>query len=92
MMAVEVKSRNHKIFWEIVGLYRALNEDTRFLERVVAHTHSTKNSAKCSINGDNLNLHHMDWNENTEGYNLTQALVNRLVRENGFSQVIESPT
>ena len=34
----------------------------------------------------------MDWNGNTEGKNLTQALFNRLVWENGFSQVIKSPT
>ena len=73
MMAVEVKSRNHKIIWVIVGLYRAPNEDTRFLERLVAHTHCTKNSAKCSINGGNRNLPHVDWNGNRDGNNLTNS-------------------
>ena len=92
MTAVEIKSRNHKFIWEIAGFYRAPNEDTQFLERLVAHTCCAKNSDKHSIIGGDLNLPHMDWNGNTEGNNLTQALVNRLVWENGFNQVTESPT
>jgi hypothetical protein len=28
-MAVEIKSRNQKVTWEIVGTYRAPNEDMR---------------------------------------------------------------
>ena len=34
----------------------------------------------------------VEWNGKVEGNNVTQALINRLVWENGFSQVIESPT
>ena len=34
----------------------------------------------------------MEWNGKTEVTNLTQALVNRLVWENGYRQVIENPT
>ena len=94
MIAVEIKSGNHKFIWQVVGLpvHRAPNEDTRFSERLVARTRCTKNSAKRSVIGGDLNLPHVDWNGNTEGKNLTQALFNRLVWENGFSQVIKSPT
>jgi hypothetical protein len=32
MIAIEVKGRDRKITWEIVGIYRAPNEDMRVLE------------------------------------------------------------
>jgi len=32
MIAVEVKGRDRKITWEIVGIYRAPNEDKRLLK------------------------------------------------------------
>jgi len=31
-IAVEIKSRNQKLTWEIVGMYRASNEDMRVLK------------------------------------------------------------
>jgi len=34
MTAAEVKGRDPKITWEIVGIYRAPNEDTRLLEKL----------------------------------------------------------
>jgi hypothetical protein len=91
MLAVEIKSRNQKLTWEIVGMYRAPNEDMQVLERLVARTEGTSNTAKCSIIGGDLNLPQVDWNGKAEGKNLT-ALINRLVWVNGFSQVIERPT
>ena len=33
MIAVEVKDRDTKFSWEIVGIYRAPNEDMRVIER-----------------------------------------------------------
>jgi len=33
MIAVEVKGRNPKFAWEMVGVYRAPNEDMRVIER-----------------------------------------------------------
>ena len=92
MIAVEIKSRNQKLTWEIVGMYRAPNEDMRVLERLVARTGGTSNTAKRSIIGGDLNLPQIDWTGKVEGNNVTQALINSLVWENGFSQVIESPT
>ena len=47
---------------------------------------------KCSIIAVDLNLPHVDWNGNAEGNNPTQALVNTLVWENGYFQVVDSPT
>jgi hypothetical protein len=61
MLAVEVKRRNQKFTWEILGMYRAPNEDMRVLERLVARTGGTSNTAKRSIIGGDLNLSQVDW-------------------------------
>jgi len=42
--------------------------------------------------GGDLNLHHEDWNGNVDGNSGTQALINSLVWENSYSQVIDGPT
>jgi len=92
MAAVEVKGGNPKFSWEVVGVYRALNEDMRVIERLAARTGFTGNSTKRNIIGSDLNLPYADWKGNAGGYNGTQALTNSLVWENGYSQVIDSPT
>jgi hypothetical protein len=92
VIAVEVKSRDSKFTWEIVGIYRAPNEDMRVIERLAARTGYTGNSTKCSIIGGDLNLPYADWNGNTGGNSGTQALTNSLICENGYSQVADSPT
>ena len=56
MIAVEVKGRDPKFTREIVGIYRAPNEDMRVIERLAARTGYTGNSTKRSIVGRNLNL------------------------------------
>jgi hypothetical protein len=44
MLAFLVKSRNPKFSWEVVGIYRAPNEDMRAVERLVVGTGFTGNS------------------------------------------------
>jgi hypothetical protein len=45
MIAVEVKGMDPKITWEILGIYRAPNEDMRVLERLDDYLgNSTKRS------------------------------------------------
>jgi len=51
MIAVEVKGMNPKIAWEVVGVYRAPNEDMRVIEILAARTGFTGNSTKRSIIG-----------------------------------------
>ena len=92
MVAVEVKSRNPKFTWEVVGIYRAPNEDIKVLERLAARTGSTGKSTKRSIIGGDLNLPHIDWKGSAVGNSGTQALINSLVWENSYSQVIDGPT
>lgn len=92
MIAVEIKSGNQKLSWEIVAVYRAPNEGLRVLERLVARTRGNGNTSKRSIIGGDLNLPHVDWNGKAEGNNAAQALINRLVWDRGFSQVVEGPT
>jgi hypothetical protein len=92
MLAVEVKGRNPKCIWEVVGMYRAPTDDMRAIERLATRTGFTGSSTKRSIIGGDLNLPHVDWNGNAGGNSGTQALINYLVWENGYSQVIDSPT
>jgi hypothetical protein len=77
-----VKGRDPKFIWEIVGIYRALNEDMRAIERLAAQTDYSGNSTKCSIIGGDLNLPYADWNGNAECTSGVQAFINRLVWEN----------
>ena len=79
MIAVEVKGRNPNITWEVVGIYRAPNEDKRAVERLVARTGYTGNPTKRSIIGGDLNLPYADWNGNVGGNSGTQAIINSLV-------------
>jgi hypothetical protein len=92
IIAIEIKGRNPKSTWEIVGIYRAPNEDMRVLERPAARTGSTGNCTKCSIIGGDLNLPYVDWEGNAGGNSGTQSLINSLVYENGYSQVVDDST
>jgi hypothetical protein len=92
MIAVEVKGMDPKYTWEIVGIYSAPCEDMRVIERLAARAGYSRNPTKPSIIGGDLNLPQGDWNGNAEGANGTQAFLNRLVWENGYLQVVGSPT
>jgi hypothetical protein len=67
MIAVEVKGLDPKYLWEIIGIYRAPNEDTLATGRLVAHTSLTRDATKRSITGGDLNLPQADWNGNVLG-------------------------
>ena len=60
MTAVEVKGSDPKCTWEIVGIYRAPNEDIRVIERLAARTGFLGNSMKRSIIGGDLNVPQVD--------------------------------
>jgi hypothetical protein len=47
---------------------------------------------KGSIIGGDLNLPQVDWKGLAEGTSLTLALINRLVWDNGYTQVVGKPT
>ena len=51
MIAVEVKGRNPKFTWEVVGVYRAPNEDMRAIKRLAAWNGFAGNTTKHSIIG-----------------------------------------
>jgi exonuclease III len=79
MMAVEVKGRDPKFTWEILGIYRAPNDNMRVMERLAARTAYTGHSTKRSIIGGDLNLPCVDWNGKAGCNNGTQAYINSLV-------------
>jgi hypothetical protein len=92
MIAVEVKGRDPKFTWEIIGLDRAPNEGMRVIERLAAQTDYLGSFTKRSIAGEDLNLPHADRNRNAKCTSGSRAFLNRLVWENGFTQVVDSPT
>jgi hypothetical protein len=75
MIAVEVKGRDPKFTLEIVGIYRAPNEDMRVIERPAARTVYKGNSTKRSIIGGDLSLPCADWKGNATGNSGTPALI-----------------
>jgi exonuclease III len=79
MIAVEVKGRDTKFTWEILGIYRAPNDSMRVMERLAARTVYTGHSTKRSIIGGDLNLPYLDWNGKAGCNNGTQASINSLV-------------
>jgi hypothetical protein len=92
MIAVEVKGRDPKITWKIVGIYRAPKEDMRVIESLADRPGYKGNFTKHSIIGGDLNLPYAGCNGNAGGNNGARAFINSLVWENGYSQVVASPT
>jgi hypothetical protein len=62
------------------------------IERLAAWTDYLENSTKHSIIGEDLNLPSADWNGNAKCTTGSQAFVNRFVWENGYTQIVDSPT
>ena len=79
MIATELIAMDPKLTWEIIGIYRAPNEDMRVVERLTARTEYAGNSSKCSITGGDLNLPCADWNGNACCNSGAQASINSLV-------------
>jgi len=85
MISEEVKGRDPKITREIVGIYRAPNEDMRLLEKLADWTGYMGRTTKRSIIRGDLNILYVDWNGHTEKSRGTSIFLNRLVWENGYS-------
>ena len=66
MIAVEVKGGNPKFACEVVGVYRAPNEDMRVIERLAARAGFPGKSTKRSIIAGDLNFY-AGWNGNAGG-------------------------
>ena len=87
IIAVEVEGTDPKYTWEIAGIYRAQNEDIRVIERLATQTGFLGNSMKHSIIGGQLNLPNAGWKGVMEATSVTQTFINRLVWENGYTQM-----
>ena len=85
IIAMEVKGSDRKCTWEIIGIYRAPNEDMRVIETSAARTGFLGNYTKRSIIGGDLNLPQVDWKG-------VAAFINRLVWDSGYTQVVGKPT
>ena len=92
MIAVEVKGMDPKYTWEITGIYRAPNEDMLAIERLAARTLPKRNLTKRSVIGGDLNLPQADWKWDAEEASGFQAILNVLVWDNGYTEVVRDPT
>jgi hypothetical protein len=81
-----------KYTWEIVGIYRVLNENLLAIERLAALTLTTRNLTRRSIIGGDLNLLQADWQVDLKKASGFQAFVNILYWVNGYTQVVSGPT
>jgi len=79
MTAVEVKGRDPKNTWEIVGIYKAPNKDMWLLEKLADQTGYMGRTTKHSITGGDLNIPYADWNGHAEKSRGTQVFLNTLV-------------
>ena len=61
------------------------------IEMLAARTGFLGNSMKRSIIGGDLNLPQVDWKGFAEGTSVTQAFINGLVWDNGYTQVVGKP-
>jgi len=92
MIAVEVKGMDPKYMREIIGIYRAPAEDMLAIERPAARSVPTRNLTKRGIIGGDLNLPQADWKGDAEKVSGFQVCVNSLVWDNGYTQIVSSPT
>jgi hypothetical protein len=78
MKALEVKGRDPKIPWKILGIYRAAKEDTRLFKKLADWTGYMGRTMKRSIIGGDLKLPFADWNGHAEKSRGTQVFLNRM--------------
>jgi len=78
ILAIEVKGIDPSYTWEIIGTYRAPNEDVRIIERLAARAGFLGNSIKRSITGGDLNLPQVNWKGIVDSSSAAQTFINRL--------------
>jgi len=92
LLAIEVKGSDPTYTCEIIGTYRAPNEDIRIIERLAAKIGFLGNSIKRSIIGGDLNLPQVNWKGIADSSSAAQTFINRLVWDNGYTQIVDKPT
>jgi hypothetical protein len=92
MTAAEVEDRDPKSTWKTVGICRAPKEEMQVSEKLADRTGYMGTTTKRNIIGGDLNLPYADRNGHTEKSRGTQVFFNRQVWENGYTQVVNSPT
>ena len=92
IIAVEVIGRKPGHKWEIIGVYRAPNEDMGAIEKLIGHISLRCNPARRSIIGGDLNLPQANWAGDASKDKGFQVLVNKLIWEEGYTQVVSETT
>ena len=92
ILTVEIIGKKPKHKWEIIGIYRAPNGDTMEIGRLIGHSSTVRNLTRRSFIGGDLNLLHANWAGDAGKENGFQMLVNKLIWENGYTQVVSEHT
>ena len=92
ILAIDVKGSDPSYTWEIIGTYRAPNEDLRIIESLAARTGFLGNSIKQSIIGGDLNLPQVNWKGIADSSSAAQTFIKRLVWDSRYTQVVVKPT
>ena len=92
ILAVEVIGKDPKYKREIIGIYRAPNEDKREIEMLLGNISPTRNLTRRSIIEGDLRLPHAAWSRDAGKEGGVQVLVNNLIWDNGYNQVVCKPT
>ena len=92
MIAVEIKGRNPKSTWEVVGIYKSSKRGQACFRQTSSANSLYRELYRTQHYWGDLNLPYVDWNGNAGGNSGTQALINSLVWENGYSQLVGGPT
>jgi hypothetical protein len=86
MISFEVKGMDPKYACEIIGIYRAPNEDMLATVRLAARTLPTRKVTKRSITSSDLNLPQADWKGDAENVRGFEVIVNNLVWDDGYTR------
>ncbi len=92
IIGVDIRDKNSKNQWEIIGAYRSQQDGHEPLARLAERTRVTRKTGKNVILGGDLNLSHATWEGDVGAEGATQRLVNELIWENGLTQVVTKPT
>jgi len=92
ILAVEVIGKKQDNKWEIIGIYRPPNDDMGAIDKLIGHISHKCNLTRRSIIGRDLNLPQANWAGDASKDKGFQTLVNNLIWEEGYTQVVSDPT
>ena len=92
ILCVQILGKEMLNSLQVIGAYRAPNENFSLLDRRFDYTCTGKAMLTNLIVAGDLNLPYVNWSGEAASRSMAQLGVNKLLREGGFSQVVDFPT